>query len=56
MRLDVTEAHNEILKAIDEAEIKSAKTCEICGKPGTQTKNGWIKTLCDECKKGSKNA
>lgn len=56
MRLDVPEAHDEIMKVIDEAELKSAKTCERCGKPGTQTESGWIKTLCNDCKKGSKNA
>lgn len=32
------------------AEAESFKTCEECGaKPATQTKSGWIKTLCQEC-------
>ena len=30
------------------AESMSAVTCEKCGKPGTSTGGGWIKTLCDE--------
>jgi len=56
MRLDVTEAHDDIVEVINEAEAKSAKTCEKCGRPGTQTENRWIQTLCEDCKKGSKNA
>ena len=28
------------------AESMSAVTCEECGKPGTQTQGGWIKTVC----------
>ena len=32
------------------AEEESAKTCEICGKPGTpREKGGWIKTKCSFC-------
>lgn len=34
--------------AIDEAESKSAVTCEFCGAPGTLTSGGWLKTLCAE--------
>ena len=36
---------------IEEAEAKSFKTCENCGKPGKAKKNprGWLKTLCDDC-------
>jgi len=30
------------------AESMSAITCETCGKPGTQTGGGWIKTVCIE--------
>ena len=30
------------------AESMSGVTCEECGKPGTQTKGGWIKTACVE--------
>lgn len=41
---------DEVHKLIDEAESLAYKTCESCGKPGTQTKSGWIKTLCEECK------
>jgi len=37
--------------AIDEAEIKSSKTCENCGEPGENTNiNGWLRTECKMCK------
>ena len=29
------------------AESMSAVTCEECGNPGTVTKGGWIRTLCE---------
>jgi len=32
------------------AEAMSAVTCEECGVPGTATRKGWIKTLCDQHK------
>ena len=34
--------------AVDYAEYLSSKTCEICGKDGTQTNGYWIETLCNE--------
>ena len=30
------------------AEAMTELTCEVCGKPGTQTDGGWIRTLCEE--------
>jgi len=30
------------------AEEISRYTCEECGAPGTPTKSGWIRTLCDK--------
>ena len=30
------------------AEEMSRYTCEECGSPGTSTKTGWIRTLCDK--------
>ena len=30
------------------AESMSGVTCETCGKPGTSSGGGWIKTLCEE--------
>ena len=35
---------------IDEAETRSAQTCELCGTPGRLRSNrGWYQTLCDAC-------
>ena len=42
----------EVFKLIEEAEHKSAKICEGCGKPGKSiVKNGWVSTLCAKCRK-----
>ena len=30
------------------AEAISARTCEVCGNPGKERGNFWIKTVCDE--------
>jgi hypothetical protein len=38
-------------KIIEEAEAKSAKTCEVCGKPGKLSGKGWYSTLCGDCEK-----
>ena len=40
---DITDAYVEF------AEGMSYRTCEYCGKPGKETKGGWIKTLCEGC-------
>jgi len=31
------------------AEAMSARTCESCSAPATQSKGGWIKTMCQPC-------
>lgn len=37
------------------AEMKSAHTCEECGKPGKLNTSGWwISCLCDSCRERSK--
>ncbi len=40
---------DEVFAAIDEAEARSVKTCETCGKPGRQVGGGWIVTICEAC-------
>ncbi|MEU8344337.1 hypothetical protein SAMN05443665_1026111 [Actinomadura meyerae] len=30
------------------AQEESRRTCEVCGRPGTETGRGWIKTLCPD--------
>lgn len=40
---------DEMRDAIDEAEQKCHKTCEICGRPGKlRNERRWWRTLCDE--------
>ena len=41
----------EIDKIIDEAEARSGKTCEVCGKPGSVRGRSWLKCVCDACEK-----
>lgn len=31
---------------IHEAEVRSSKTCEVCGKEGETYGGGWLRTLC----------
>lgn len=45
----------EIDDIISEAEMKSYKTCEYCGRAGTRRGGGWVRVLCDHCEKGYQN-
>lgn len=47
-RFRVPYPKNKIQEIIDEAERKSYKICEECGRPGVLRQGGWIKTACDE--------
>lgn len=52
LRFYTAQATSELNSLIKEAEDKSIKTCEQCGKPGfTRSRNRWLCTLCDECAK-----
>jgi hypothetical protein len=42
------EIGEKMWKLIDECEELSSRTCEECGRPGSATQRGWIKTLCEE--------
>jgi len=45
-----TVLRQKIAKIVRDAEIKSASTCEFCGKQGTLRRDlPWIKTLCEKC-------
>ena len=35
---------------VDTAEEMSYKICERCGCPGSPNKQGWVMTLCDNCR------
>lgn len=39
---------NEMNILIEEAEKRSKKICEVCGKPGEIRRGHWVNTLCDE--------
>ena len=43
---DIYDVVNEL---IDDAELKSYKVCETCGKPGELRRGGWMTTACDKC-------
>jgi hypothetical protein len=53
LRFYMTMGNDAIWAAIDEADAKSAVTCECCGKPGSVRGGGWIKVQCDACHGGS---
>lgn len=41
---------DEMSRLIEEAEEKSATTCELCGNEGgLRIRNGWYMTHCNEC-------
>lgn len=48
LRFYIGNGADEMWEVLDEAELESLKTCEICGKPGLPSAWGfwWIKTLC----------
>jgi hypothetical protein len=48
LRFYINSAPDEVHKLIREAENKSLEICEVCGNPGKQRNDGWIKTLCEE--------
>lgn len=52
LRFYVDGANKEVFDLINNAEVKSFKTCEICGKHGSMYVGwGWFKTLCRKCSK-----
>lgn len=51
LRVYMSYYSKEIDDVIKEAEEKSRKTCESCGKPGEINEFGWLSCLCDDCRK-----
>ena len=49
LRFYMSSSTDEMHKLIDEAEAKSAVTCEECGKPGRLHGTGWYSTSCLDC-------
>lgn len=54
LRIYVSNTTKELDKMIKEAEDQSYKVCEYCGSTDNvkQAGKGWIKTLCEKCRKG----
>lgn len=50
------ELYKKIQLHVDEAEGKSYKTCERCGKSGKIVRNGWVTVICDTCIKKQKGS
>jgi hypothetical protein len=48
LRFYYTGGDDTISGMVRMAESMSGVTCETCGKPGTSTRGGWIKTACVE--------
>jgi hypothetical protein len=51
LRFYVNYSNDKIEKLINAAELKSAKTCMECGKPGKLQKNLWLHVYCNKCQK-----
>lgn len=49
LRLYLGGASEQLYKMRDEAEERSATTCEKCGDVGKLRGKGWLVTLCDKC-------
>jgi hypothetical protein len=45
-------AVSTVYAIIDMAEHLSFRVCEVCGRPGTLRRGGWVRTLCDTCHEG----
>jgi hypothetical protein len=48
LRFYYTGGDDYIRGLVDMAESMSGVTCEECGKPGTRSGSGWIRTVCIE--------
>jgi hypothetical protein len=56
LRFYINSASDEVFEAINEAEEKSYKVCEVTGRPGElRTDIGWYRTLSDEIYEQEKN-
>jgi hypothetical protein len=52
LRFYVNGANKEVFDLIHEAEAKSFKICEVCGKKGSMHVGfGWYRTICAKCAK-----
>lgn len=56
LRFYMTHQTEEMSDIIRTAEMKSAKTCEECGKPGKLKGHGWYSLRCSSCWKKDQKA
>jgi len=50
LRFYVHSATDEAWDLIDEAELESSVTCEVCGEEGETRDDGWVSTMCNKCR------
>jgi len=50
LRFYIDSGSDAIDKCIIKAERESYRTCECCGQPGKCYDDGWMVTLCRECR------
>lgn len=55
LRFYLSHGTDEMFRIAEEAERKSERTCEDCGKRGTLRKGGWLRTQCKACYEQSKS-
>jgi|SRR5689334_9979194 len=48
LRFYMSCATEEMFKEIEQSELESEKTCEVCGKEGKLNSGPWYQTLCNE--------
>ena len=49
LRFYVHTADEEAFDYIDDAELASESTCEMCGRPGEWSDSGWCSVRCGDC-------
>jgi NADH pyrophosphatase NudC (nudix superfamily) len=53
LRIYFSGGDDYVFGAVGMAEEYSYKICEVCGNAGKPNKEGWISTLCDNCRNKS---
>ncbi len=53
LRIYFSGGDDYVFGAVSMAEEYSYKICEVCGNAGKPNKEGWISTLCDNCRNKS---
>lgn len=48
LRVHINHSTKVIRNRIEAAQLKSLRTCEVCGQPGSRREGDWICTACDE--------